>query len=247
MSVTVIMPKVYFKSIVYNDKNFSDGGSEKYYLDLILREITSCINSNGISYIIKDTQEKIDPSLSTQNKDDENDFVEINFEMHSLNESDETQGVIIFFTEGNPESKRLSTIILENMKELHYEPSMVKILPHKLDSNSSLFSIPSVKINLGNPLSSRDIEWIRDNIEEISQKIIMSLDEYFALPFVACSTSVEGMARKDESLRKRPTLNSEVIGSVEANSKVNILGQWEDWYIVGNNHELGYIQTKFIE
>ncbi len=244
------MPKVYLKSTVYNDQNFSDGGSEKYYLDLILKEIASCINSNGISYVVKsdkDSREKMKMPPSARNQDIENDFAEINFEMHSLNESNEAQGVTIFFNEGNPESKRLSTIILENIKELHYEPSLVKALPNALYSNSNLNSIPSVKINLGNPLSDIDIEWIRDNIEEISQKIIMSLDEYFALPFVICSNSVEGIALKDESLRKRPNLNSEVVGSVEANSKVNVLGQWEDWYIVGQNDDLGYIQTKFIE
>ena len=237
------MPKVCLKSIVYDDKNFPDGGSEKYYLDLILKEIASCINSNGISYIISN-QEKIETSSSEHTKKDENDFAEINFEMHSLNESNETQGVTIFFNEGVPESKRLSEIISQNMKELHYEPSMVKILHNTSDGNSS--SDFSVKINLGNPLSESDLEWIRDNIEEISQKMIMSLDEYFALPFVACFNPIEGIAIKDESLRKRPTLNSEVVGSVEANSNVNILGQWEDWYIVGSNNELGYIPTKFI-
>lgn len=240
------MPKVYLKSIIYSDRNFPDGGSEKYYLDLILKEITSCINSNGISYLVKDYQEeKESPLLKAKNE--ENDFVEINFEMNSLNESSDPQGVIIFFNEGSPESKRLSTIISENMKEIHYEPPMVKTLPNKLDSTSLSDSIPSVKINLGNPLSTSDLEWIRDNIEEIAQKIIMSLDEYFALPFVICSNQAEGMAISDESIRKRPNLNSEIVGSVEANEKVSIRGQWEDWYVIGENNKLGFIQTKFIK
>ena len=78
-------------------------------------------------------------------------------------------------------------------------------------------------------------------------KILMSLTEFFGIPFVFCEENMYGMATQDESIRKRPNLNSETISSTQENKKIKILGRWENWYIVSNNDDIGYIETKYIE
>lgn len=235
------MPIVYFKTKTLNNYQFPDGSSDRYYIELLLDEITSCLNANAIRYEILSSDKNM--MLNTKNEE----YIIINFEM-SNDESDnleKNKGIKIIFTEGNPMSKRMSDILLNNIKRISNEDLNLEILSET--TNPELQNINQITVVFENLLNSNTIEWLRQNIDEIANQFIMSLTEYFGLPFVPCSDLNIGVVRKDESLRLRPNLNSEIVGSVTGNTKINVLGQWEDWYIVEQNNNLGYIQTKFIE
>lgn len=232
------MPLVYFKTKVQNNYKFPDGSSEQYYLELMTDEITSCLNGNAISY-------KILTSNYNDFTNSDKEYIIINLEVNDTEDTNKQSKIKILFTEGNPMSKRMSDILLRNITRINDQSSPIEIVTDRTTSNQP--SINSITVIFENMLNPKAIEWIRQNIEEISVQFIMSLTEYFGLPFVPCNEMRTGMAKIDESLRLRPNLNSEIVGSVEANKKIDVLGQWEDWYIVGKNNNLGYIQTKFIE
>ncbi len=234
------MPIVYFKTKTFNNYQFPDGSSDRYYTELLLDEITSCLNSNAIRYEILSS----DNNITTNNPNEE--YIVINFEM--LNDESNTLekniGINIIFTEGNPMSKRMSDILLKNIQRVSDENLNLKVLSEM--KNSELQTINEITVVFENLLNSNVIEWLRQNIDEIANQFIMSLTEYFGLPFVPCSNTTIGVVKRDESLRLRPNLNSEITGSVAGNTKIDVLGQWEDWYVVKQNNNLGYIQTKFI-
>ncbi len=238
------MPIVYFRTVSQNPLPLPGGVDEQYYLDLILNETVSCINSNSIRYEIVDNQSfPNDPIMLNKPFKEDTDSVFLTLQMDSRNNPEPTNNQIkIFFKEADANSKRLAEIFSENLAKIYSNEIILESSDEEFISD-----MPSVTIALEQPLTLEDITWIRQNIDEISKQLIFSLDEYFGLPFVSCTNTTEGISLADESIRKRPTLNSEVIGSIEKNAKVQILGQWEDWYIVqNNNNDLGYVQTKFI-
>ena len=241
------MPTVYFKAVSQSDSLLPGAVSEDYYLELILSETASCLNSNAISYEVIGKNEDLNKNILTSSGSREAEAVALILQIESSEESPSKRQLKILFKDQNPESKRLAAILAENIKKIYLGPLTVEAYTNELHSQEEMNSVPSVKIILEQFLTPEDISWIRQNVDEISKQLIISLDEYFGIPFVACSTLGVGLAKKDERFRKRPNLNSEIVGSIEANSKINVLGQWEDWYVVGKNHSLGYVQTKFIE
>lgn len=236
------MPIVYFRTKTLNNCQFSDGSSTRYYIELLLDEITSRLNANAIRYEILSYDKNI--TLDNQNEE----YMIVNLEMLNDNAKSENKGIKIIFKEGNPISKRMSNILLSNIKRILNTNLNLKSLSEATNpALHELQNINQITVTFENLLNSGMIEWLRQNIDEIANQFIMSLTEYFGLPFVPCSGVNIGIVRKDESLRLRPNLNSEIVGSVTGNTKVSVLGQWEDWYIVEQNNNLGYIQTKFIE
>ena len=224
------MPRVHINATLYSDDSFSGGATKQYYLDLIVKEIVNCLNANAISYNTGD----LNPT----------DSVCIILKMECLKNPDENNGIEIQFTSGDPDSKRLSCILCDHMKQIYYDPSKVNICSE--DENSGV-DVPVVTIIFEDSVDLKGLDWVRQNIEEIAKQIIMALDEYFSLPYVPCEKMHVGMARHDESIRDKPSLNSEIVGCLESGKKIKVLGQWENWYIVGKNNDLGYIPTKCIE
>ena len=45
----------------------------------------------------------------------------------------------------------------------------------------------------------------------------------------------------------KDTNKSKIIGFIAKNKRTQIHGQWENWYIIGKNLDLGYIPSKFID
>lgn len=216
----------------------SDGGVSEYYIKLIIKEISECLNSNGISYNTGDGE-------SYKNPRNASETVALTVEMSSspgLFPGDKT-GIYIFFNAGNSESKRMAEIFENNIKNLYHSPQNVKIISN---NNLKFDEIPEITISVGYTDSPEDMEWLRNNIDVISKSLVASLCEYFKIPFVGCESFYIGTANSDASIYDKPNLNSQIVGSIESNSKVNVMGQWENWYIVGENHKLGYIQTQFI-
>lgn len=225
------MPTAYFETQNLNE-------IYEYYIKLIVAEINECLNLSGISYSDKTSPEK--DTFQKNNLETAQIIFTVN--NNSIPIPSDTKGIYIFFTAGNPESKRLATIISKNLGNIHYNPSDVKMI----SQDGEISDFPTVTIGIGFQDSTEDINWIRENTEEISKNIVISLSEYFGLPFVSCQKSDIGITNTDVTLRIRPSETSKITGSLPANTKVKIVSQWENWYLIGENENLGYVQSRYI-
>ena len=78
---------------------------------------------------------------------------------------------------------------------------------------------------------------------------MLSLTEYFGLPFVVPLTPWRGTVRTQGSplnLRAAPALNSAVVTTMPGGAPVTVYGRYQDWYTVGYNGLLGYAFADYI-
>ena len=111
------MPTAYFETQNLNE-------IYEYYIKLIVAEINECLNLSGISYSDKTSPEK--DTFQKNNLETAQIIFTVN--NNSIPIPSDTKGIYIFFTAGNPESKRLATIISKNLGNIHYNPSDVKMI-----------------------------------------------------------------------------------------------------------------------
>ena len=226
------MPTAYIGTKENSDKNKS------YYLNLAASEITDCLNANGISYNSINNFN----SLNVQEIDKLN-TAKIILAMNEKPDDYENPGIYITFIAGNSESNRLANIISKNLSNIY---SNVKTSAQNAPENVMWQNIASVTIDFKNSENETNNILLMENTEEIAKNIVMSLSEYFGLPFTACAKNKTGITNTDVNVFKRPSTDSDIKGNIEANTKVKILGMWEMWYIVGQNGNIGYVQSKFI-
>ncbi len=239
------MPTVYLK-YKYNPKSkLMLSQRYEYYLKLIIKQTLMCLNSNCISYI----EANKNPSNKTKSPKIKIDAsIVLTVDSHQEATPYRQSGICIFFIPGNPKSKRLAQIMKDNLRNIYSPHSNVTLHPIKnsqieiIDENQA-----KVTLSLGYVDSKNDFIWLKENTEEISQNIIMSLTQYFGLPFAMCMKPVSGFSKFDTNIFAKPSLKSNVLGFIPQNKKIQISGQWEDWYIVGKNYNLGYVPCKFIE
>lgn len=214
----------------------NSGEKYQYYISLIENELKECLNANGISYALGGNYPDENLARSSQ-------IVNISFGTNEKSEilPGETSGIHIIFGAGNPDSKRLSEIFKGNFKNFYSDEISTRIISEENAQNSV-----SVTINTGFADNPEDMAWLRDNTDSIAQAIVLSLCEYFGIPFIGCENQTIGVANTDATIFDKPALNTRVLGNITENSKVKINNQWEDWYIIGENGKLGYVQTKFV-
>ena len=150
----------------------------------------------------------------------------------------------ILFKLGDPDSKRLAQILEKNLKNI-FKNSCGKIntIPQRNENSSE---IPAVTVRFNFSCSKNNLAWLLKNIENIPAAITMSLTEFFGIPFAAYQNKKTGSSKTDAAVFKRPNNNSEIIQTVEPGEKIEIVAQWEDWYIIKKNNSSGYIHSKFI-
>ena len=109
--------------------------------------------------------------------------------------------------------------------------------------------IPSVLLELGYHDNTADALWVENNLEAIAANLVLSLTEYFGLPFVVPLTPCRGTVRTQGSplhLRAAPALNSAVVTTMPSGAPVTVYGRYQDWYTVGYNGLLGYAFADYI-
>ena len=205
-----------------------------YYMMLIYSEIKNMLIQNAIKY---------------------NDFK--NSCCGQFNDSNEKAGLIlesklcfgckenieILFTPGDPNSKRLAQIFADNLKNIFENPrGKIKTLPQ---SNNNLSSVPTVAIRF-NFSCNNNFDWVLKNTENIPAAIVMSLTEFFGIPFTAYPNKKMGISKTDAAVFKRPNKNSKIIQTLEPSEKIEVISQWEDWYIIKKNNSSGFVHSKFI-
>ncbi len=226
------MPTIYINT--KNDyKSKNDNSNCEYYSNLISSEIKNALNSNAISLanniIERETSEEIP------------DFSNINLQIDSENNNSSDYIISISYKSGNPQSQRLKNILEINLKNIIPENTDIKTT--EADEHDFEEDI-IIKINCSN---EENFRWLRNNIENLSAAIIMSLTEYFGIPFIPYTGVIYGRAIKDANIFRRPSTKSEIVQTLTEGEKVKLLSQWEDWYVAEKNGILGYINTYFID
>ena len=162
--------------------------------------------------------------------------------------SGKLQGTDVYYYAGSAQSKRAAEIFANNFKSIYPIPSMVKTVANTSLAELRLTKSPAVLIEVAYHDNPEDAQWIRDNISEIARNLVLSITEYFDLPFrapddgktVRISTSGSPLNIRDE-----PSISSTVLGSIPNGTLVSVLGQADDWYLVNYNGIEGYISTAF--
>ncbi len=104
-------------------------------------------------------------------------------------------------------------------------------------------------MELGYHDNPTDAAWIRANINTIARNLVYSLTEYFGIPFVEPEPVQSGtvdISSGSLNIRSAPSLSAPVIASAYDGEAVEILGEWDGWYVVRYRDQDGYARSEYI-
>lgn len=243
------MPIIYLSPSTQEKNMYVTGsGSEEYWMNRLADAMIPYLNSCGIRYT-RNTPEMTAGSSIRQASSGWYDFY---LALHSNAAAPENygnvRGIIAFYYPSSTKGQRAAQIFVNNLRAIYPLPDQVVTR-----STTSLGEVrdskfPAVLLELGYHDNVDDATWIETHLPDIARNLVLSLTDFFDIPFIWPTDPWEGTVSVSGTLnlRSRPSTQSAVIANIPNGASVQVYGRYENWYVVRYGDYVGYASADYI-
>ena len=96
----------------------------------------------------------------------------------------QVRGVLVFYYPGSVQGQKAADLIANGLKTIYPLPNLVRAQATTTIGEVRRVRAPSVFLELGYHDNPDDAAWVKNNLDAIARNIVLSLTEYFGLPFL---------------------------------------------------------------
>lgn len=243
------MPRIYLSPSTQEYNLFVNGGTEEQYMNLIADAMVPYLRSNGIQYTRNTPDMTAASSIRQANQGNYDFYLALHSNAAPEGSSGQVRGSLAFYYPTSTNGKRMADIIVRNLKTIYPDPQLVRAVPTTTLGEVRLPKAPAVLVEIAYHDNVEDANWIKNNIATIARNLVLSLTEYFGIPFINAQPERTGtvtVSWGNLNIRNRPTTASAVIGQAPKGAKLQVLGSWNGWYVVNYNGIVGYASDQYI-
>lgn len=243
------MPKVFLSPSTQEWNAYINAGNEELVMNQLADAMEPYLRASGIEFVRNSPERNIAGAIADSNAG----WFDVHLALHS-NASPEQlagklRGVDFYYSPVSYESERLATILTNNMKSIYPLPDRVTPRPTRTLGEVTRTRAVAVLAELGYHDNNEDETWLRNNLDAIARNLVLSLTDYFGIPFIEPSPTKVGTVQTDGSnlnLRNYPSVYGTIIGQIPNGATVFITGQSGNWYVVQYMGQSGYASSDFI-
>jgi len=243
------MPKIYLSPSTQEFNPVITGGTEESLMNEIADAMMPYLRSSGI-VTIRNTPDMTAASSIVQSNQNN---VDLHVALHSNASPESMSGQLTgsdtYYSPSSVNGKRFADIIVKNLKKIYYDPNKVRALPTDFLGEVLKTKAPAVLIEFAYHDNITDANWIKSNIQPIARNVVLSITEYFGIPFVEPTPVKVGtvtVSFGNLNIRSKPSLNSRVIARAPKGAEVYVFGEYQNWYVVYYKGAVGYASKDFI-
>lgn len=243
------MPIIYLSPSTQENNYYVNGGTEEEYMNLLADQMVPYLNASGIRYVRNTPSMTAASSIAASNSGN----YDLHLALHS-NAAPEgrygaARGSIVFYYPGSLEGKRAADIFANNLRAIYPLPNLVRAEPTTSIGEVRRVRAPSVFLELAYHDNRDDASWIKNNLNEIARNLVLSLTDYFGIPFLTPVPARSGMVDVEWgalNIRSRPELNAPILAQAPDGAPLTIINHWQGWYLVNYNGTIGYANGNFV-
>ena len=244
------MPIIYLSPSTQENNFYVTGGTEEYYMNRLADAMVPYLVSNGIQYVRNSPDMSAASSIRQANAGWYDFYLALHSNAAGEGNYGNVRGIIAFYYPSSLNGKRAAEIFAENLRQIYPLPDRVRTQATTTLGEVSRSRFPAVLLEIGYHDNYEDAVWIENNLTQIAQNLVLSLTEYFGLPFIWPMDPLEGTVRIGSgtlNLRARPERGASIVTSMPNGAAVRIYGQWQGWYVVHYGEYVGYAAAEFIQ
>lgn len=243
------MPIIYLSPSTQENNLYVNGGTEEDWMNRLADAMEPYLTASGIQFTRNTPEMTAASSIRQSNQG--------NYDLHLALHSNaapegrygQVRGIIVFYYPGSAQGQRAAQLVADNLKVIYPLPNLVRAEATTAIGEVRLVRAPSVFLELGYHDNPDDAAWVKNNLEAIAQNIVLSLTEYFGIPFltpVPPRLGVVDVSWGYLNIRSRPTTEAPVVARAYDGTRLRIINQWQGWYLVQLNNVVGYASSDFI-
>lgn len=243
------MPIIYLSPSTQENNYFVNGGTEEEYMNLIADKMIPYLDASGIRYSRNTPSMTAATSIAASNAGNYDLHLAIHSNAAPEGRYGTVRGSIVFYYPGSQRGKRATEIFANNLRSIYPLPALVRAEPTTAIGEVRRVRAPSVFLELAYHDNEEDATWIKENLDEIARNLVLSLTDYFDIPFLTPVPARSGSVDVDWgalNIRNRPDLQARILAQAPDGAPLTILNQWQDWYLVNYNGIIGYARRDFV-
>ncbi len=243
------MPIIYLSPSTQEYNQYVSGGSEEYYMNLIADAMIPYLRSSGIQYVRNTPEMTAASSIRQSNQGNYDLHLALHSNAAAEGQYGTMRGTDVYYHPNSTRGKRAADIITQNLKAIYPIPGLVKAVPTTYLGEVRQPKAPSVFIEFAYHDNVEDAAWIVNNIETIAKNVVLSLTEYFGIPFIMPTPPRRGTVSVRSgslNIRSKPSTSAPIIASAYKGDSLIVLGEWQGWYVVNYDGTVGYAKADYI-
>ena len=244
------MPIIYLSPSTQEGNQYVTGiGSEEYWMNQLADAMIPYLNASGIRYTRNTPDMTAASSIRQANQGWYDFYLALHSNASAPSNYGGSRGIIAFYYPGSTQGQRAAQIFANDLKEIYPEPELVRTQSITTLGEVRDPRFPAVLLEIGYHDNVDDARWVENNITEIARNLVMSLTDYFDIPFIWPTDPWQATVRTgggNLNLRARPDDDAAVIARIPNGASVTVYGRDDDWYVVRYGNYTGYAAARFI-
>ena len=241
------MPNIYLSTYTQEFNPYSGGGYEEQYMNLIADAMEPYLAASGIRFTRNTPDMTAASSIAASNSGN----YDLHFALHSNASATGTaRGIEAYYSPASERGRRFAEIVARNLQLIYPLPNSSRIVPTTSLGEVKRTRAPGVLVEIGYHDNPEDAQWIRNNVNTIAENLVLSLTEYFGIPFnYPQPIYVANVATRGSNLNVRytPSATAPIVGSIPNGSEVTVYANLPNWSLVGYNQTVGYVRSDFLQ
>ena len=241
------MPNIYLSPSTQEFNPYSGEGNEEQYMNLIADAMEPYLAASGIRFTRNTPDMTAASSIAASNSGN----YDLHFALHSNASATGTaRGIEAYYSPVSERGRRFAEIVARNLQLIYPLPNSSRIVPTTSLGEVTRTTVPGVLVEIGYHDNPEDAQWIRNNVNAIAENLVLSLTEYFGIPFnYPQPIYVANVATRGSNLNVRytPSATAPIVGSIPNGSEVTVYANLPNWSLVGYNQTVGYVRSDFLQ
>lgn len=178
------MPSVYLSPSVQHFNTTILGESEEYFMNLIADAMIPYLEASGISYGRNDPGMTLSQVIAQSNAGN----YDFHLALHSNAAPEHLTGILygpdVYYYPASSAGRRAAAIFAENLQQIYPDPAAVGTVASSTLAELRRVRVPANLIEIAYHDNWADAVWIAENIQPIAANLVLSLTQYFGIPFV---------------------------------------------------------------
>ncbi len=244
------MPVIYLSPSTQEFNEYITGGSEEYWMNLLADAMEPILTSSGIRYIRNTPDMTAASSILASNAGNYDLHLALHSNASGEGQAGQNRGILAFYYPGSAQGLRAAQLLVDGLKAIYPLPNLVRT-----ESTTTLGEIrrvraPSVLLELGYHDNYEDAVWITSHIDAMAENLVLSLTEFFGIPFFRSSNPLPGVVQVEQgalNVHERPAYDAPVIARLYNGTQVTVLNEYYGWYLIQMGDLPGYAAANFIQ